>query len=443
MALAEARALAGDLEALPWDEAAIARAALEVTAALLEASPRVSREPGLGVWWVDASGLGDERRLAGLLSSIAGALRFGPARCGIAGSAIAAHAATLRRGRRTTVVPPGGDAACLAPFPIALLDPGEELAQALRALGITRAGQLAALTSEEVESRFGLEGLAAHRLARGLDTRGPTTPRDDSLPLISADLGGPVATAEPLLFVLKGAIASLAVKLRARGLAARELTVTLGLDDGGRTELPIRPARPTTRESALFDHARAAFEKWQIEAPAVSLELRASLTVPASGEQGNLLVTRWADPAALAGAFDRIRGREGELAVAVPETRDAHLPREAGRWADGQDGLAEGRKHGRAKPADGRTVRGGSLRLLAEPQPIRVRLGRGGIEAFRHEEAWFDVNAWAGPDRLAPPWWRPPAGTRDYYIARARDGTLWLLYRAARERAWYVEGWWD
>ncbi|HWO88643.1 MAG TPA: hypothetical protein VNL98_05795, partial [Gemmatimonadales bacterium] len=68
MALAEARALTADLEALPWDEEAIARAALEVTSALLSASPRVSwhRSAGApghqdGIWWVDAAGLGDER----------------------------------------------------------------------------------------------------------------------------------------------------------------------------------------------------------------------------------------------------------------------------------------------------------------------------------------------------------------------------------------------
>jgi len=74
MALAEAKALAADLVALPWDEERIARAALEVTTALLAASPRVAwegghggtgaREHGEGVWWVDAAGLGSEAKLA-------------------------------------------------------------------------------------------------------------------------------------------------------------------------------------------------------------------------------------------------------------------------------------------------------------------------------------------------------------------------------------------
>jgi len=41
MALAEARALASDLLAVSWDEERLSRAALEVTTALLAASPRL------------------------------------------------------------------------------------------------------------------------------------------------------------------------------------------------------------------------------------------------------------------------------------------------------------------------------------------------------------------------------------------------------------------
>src|SRR5579859_7654154 len=46
MALAQAKAFASDLVAVPWDEERLARAALEVTTALLAASPRVTWERG-------------------------------------------------------------------------------------------------------------------------------------------------------------------------------------------------------------------------------------------------------------------------------------------------------------------------------------------------------------------------------------------------------------
>ncbi len=364
MALTEAQALAADLVALPWDDERIARAALEVTTALLAASPRVAWSGthrrtgapahGAGVWWVDAAGLGSEAKLAAKLVTIAGGLGFGPARAGIAGSAIAAYAATYggtrARGQggapmRPRIVPPGADARYLAPFPVTLLDLDDDLAGTLRGLGLATLGGLAALDADEVEARFGPEGLAAHRLARGLDSRGPTTPRDDALPAVEVEFGGPVATAEPLLFVLKGALASLGETLHTRGLAARELALALRLDDGSTAVRPIRPARPTSHPDALFDHCRLALETWQLPEPATGLALSAAVTVPASGEQGDLLAPRWADPAALLAAFERIRGSEGADAVALPEKRDGHLPADQGAWVED----TEARVHGRAQ----------------------------------------------------------------------------------------------
>ncbi len=465
MALAQAKAFAHDLLAVPWDGERLARATLEVTTALLAASPRVTWEGGRavgryggknneGCWWVDAAGLGEEAKLAQRLLRIAKKLDYGPVRIGVADSAIAAYAATfhapaLPRSHAPTftrVVPSGRDADFLAPCPIGLLDLDDELAETLGALGITTVGRLAALDADEVESRFGPLGLAAHRLARGDDPRGPSTPRDDTLPSAECDLGGSVATAEPLLFVLKGALASLGGALRAKGLAAREVTITLALDDGSSSERAVRPARPTSHEDALFDHCRAALEDWPLPEPVVALRLAATLTAPAAGEQGNLLAPRWADPAALEAAFDRIRGREGEDAVAIPESRDGHLPEDAGAWNVARtDGRTVGRSKRRVAahlPASP-TVRPAALRRLETPAPVRVRLGRAGLEAFRRGECWHDVTAWSGPERLAGRWWRDGASgrARDYFTARTAQGALWLLFRAGGD--WFVEGWWD
>jgi len=462
MALAEAKALDTDLVVLLRDDERIARAALEVTTALLAASPRVSwagmGRPlpsgrlaswpgGAGIWWADAAGLGSEAKLAERLLAIVSGFGFGPARAGIAGSAVAAYAATYggrstrthgRPAVRPRIVPPGGDALYLAPFPVTLLDLGDDLAETLRGLGLTTLGQLAALDADEVDARFGPEGLAAHRLARGIDARGPSVPRDDALPVVEVELGGPVATAEPLLFVLKGALATLGEALRARGLAARELTLALTLDDGGTAERAVRPARPTSHADTLFDHCRGALEGWQLPEPATGLILRAALTVPAAGEQGDLLAPRWADPAALAAAFDRIRGSEGPDAVAVPEARDAHLPADAGAWraAAGGEALVRGAGGTAAAACDA------ALRLLGSPVPIHVRLGREGLAAFRYDDRWHDVTGWSGPERLAPRWWLGDGAARDYYATRTADGALWLLYRTAGGE-WLLEGWVD
>ena len=479
MPVTQATALASDLALLPWDDEKLARAALTVTTALLAASPRVAwaRHPpttarpstdcahcasaplatDVGIWWVDAAGLGEEKRLAQKLLRIARGLGYAPARVGIADAAITAYAATFRppaappsHRRIARIVPSGTDAAFLAPYPLALLGLDEDLADTFHALGLRAVGQLATLEEGEVAARFGPAGLAAHRLARGLDARGPSTPRDDALPAVELDLGGAVAAAEPLLFVLKGALGALGETLRTKGLAARELALALTLDDGTRAERAVRPARPTSHTDALFDHCRAALEDWRLPEPVVALALRAALTVPAAGEQGDLLAPRWADPAALEAAFDRIRGSEGSDAVTVPETRDGHLPEDAGRWAALRSGVP-GRPPGCAPtvlasagaPTRPRRPPSAVLRRIEQPAPARVRLGRSGLEAFRHDDTWHDVTAWSGPERLTPRWWASDAGARDYYTARTTGGTCWLLFRSAKERAWYVEGWWD
>jgi len=465
MALAQAQAFAADLVAVPWDADALARAALRVTTALLAASPRVAWERGdlhdlerlrnEGVWWVDAAGLGDERLLARKLLRIAQDLACGPVRVGVADAAIAAYAATFRwplaKGPRrlTAVVPSGRDAAFLAPFPAGLLDLDEELAATFAALGLATVGQVAALEPGEVESRFGPEGLVAHRRACGLDTRGPSLPRDDTLPSASCDLGGAVETTEQLLFALRGALTAVGDQLRVKGRTAREVTIALHLDDGGTVERAVRPARPTSHADALFDHCRIALEDWALDAPVTGFTVRVPVTASAAGEQGDLLVPRWADPAALLAAFDRIRGREGADAVAVPEVQDGHLPMDGGSWSPPatEQVLSPGAgRRGRLPAGPGTPERKAvaALRLLTVPEPVRVRLGRGGLQAFRHGDMWHDVAAWCGPERLAPRWWQQePAGPRDYFTARERTGALWLLFRCVRRRAWFAEGWWD
>ena len=144
MPVTQAKALASDLALLPWDDEKLARAALTVTTALLAASPRVAwaRHPpttarpstdcahcasaplatDVGIWWVDAAGLGEEKRLAQKLLRIARGLGYAPARVGIADAAITAYAATFRppaappsHRRIARIVPSGTDAAFLAP----------------------------------------------------------------------------------------------------------------------------------------------------------------------------------------------------------------------------------------------------------------------------------------------------------------------------------------
>jgi DNA polymerase-4 len=83
---------------------------------------------------------------------------------------VAKVASDLRKPDALVVVPPGTEAAFLAPLPITRLwGVGERTAQALREFGVTTIGDLAGLDPSLLGRRFGKMGAALAGRARGLD----------------------------------------------------------------------------------------------------------------------------------------------------------------------------------------------------------------------------------------------------------------------------------
>ncbi|HEX6059469.1 MAG TPA: hypothetical protein VFZ11_10685, partial [Gemmatimonadaceae bacterium] len=369
MALPEARARCAELVVLPWDDAAVARAITETTVALLAASPQVTPVAGApGTWWIGASGfdaLGGERTLARDLLAIASRWHPG-ARVAIADSCVAARAGTWMNADaerfphaasripqdsagRIVVVRPHGDAAFLAPVPLALVPMDDEMRQALVALGLGTLGALAALDPADVERRWGADGLRSWRLARGDDRRRPVLARPERARFVEAELPVPAATTEPVLFLVRAALDRLVAELAAEGRAAAAVSVTLTLDlprgalpDGTRAHTvtrEVRPARALARAAPLFEQCRALLERWTPGAPICGVAVALTATAPASAEQGDLLDTSWRDAAAADAAFARLRAALGPGVVVRPVQRDEHRPEKAGTWdeADGDE----------------------------------------------------------------------------------------------------------
>ena len=87
---------------------------------------------------------------------------FPDAKVGIAGSCIAAAAATRERGTALRIVPPGADRRYLRRRALALVPMPADLRETLELLGLKTCGELAALSPADVELRFGPAGVAAH-----------------------------------------------------------------------------------------------------------------------------------------------------------------------------------------------------------------------------------------------------------------------------------------
>jgi protein ImuB len=352
---AQARALCADLHELAWDDVAIGAAITEASAALVSASPQVTPVAGSpGLWWVGASGfdgIGGERELGGSLLRVAKRWHPRP-RVAIAGSCVAARAATWagasfehKAGDRTLVhvVAPDNDAAWLAPAPLALVPMDEELRAALHALGLRTVGALAALSSEDVERRWGEIGLRAWRLANADDARRPVLARVETQPAVEVELTIPAATMEPILFLVRAALERLVHDMIAHGRAVAAVAITLTLDDarGALIDAPAhtitreaRAARPLARVLPLFERCRALLDSWTLDAPVSAVRVAIVATAPLSGEQGDLLTTSWRDLGAVDAAIERLRAELGAGAIVRAEARDTHRPEKAGTWTD-------------------------------------------------------------------------------------------------------------
>ena len=484
MTVAEARARCADLVLVPHDTTVLTDAVLRVTAALVGASPQVTPAAGApGTWWVGATGfdgIGGEVALTEALETIAHAWHP-DARVAIADACVVARAATwgdttdavrrgvaTRAGRHGVIVHAGAGAAYLAPAPLSLVPMDAEVRESLIALGLNTAGAFASLTPDDVEARWGDEGLAAWRLTRGEDARRPSLVRAERPRAVAAELPVPAATLEPVLFLVRAALDRLVGELVADARAAAVVAITLTLDDA-RGALPerrtahtvtreVRCPKPLARLAPLFERCRALLDTWTLSAPVLAVEIAITATAPMGGEQGGLLDAAWRDPAAADAALARLRAELGPGTVVRPAVRDTHRPEAAGVWEDvahgstltpppaqGVEPLVDGFVP-HAAPAQGDAV--GAMRTFAQAAPVEVEVADGRPRALWWEGRRVVLARVQGPERLGGEWWSSP-WQRDYWRGEgAIDGEARadvVLYRDRQEprRGWFLQGWVD
>lgn len=291
--------------------------ALEHVAAGVEAV-----RPGLCV--IRAAGLaryyGGEQHAAGMLREAVADVEIGESYLGAGVGIACGSVAAALAARSDLIVPEDQTARFLARFGLDVLG-RPELAAVLAGLGITTLGQLAALPVASVAGRFGAEGLAAHRLARGLDTRAHA-PR-----IAAADLAAtrcfdpPVRGVEPLIFAAKALADELHEHLARLGLVADRVEIGAAVSDGASSR------RWWRHEGQLSARAVAERARWQLGSayrePAdhedpdhgfTALTLRPDGLRPATGRQLVLLGPEPL-PEAVDDAVERLQAMLGHDAV--------------------------------------------------------------------------------------------------------------------------------
>lgn len=351
----------------------------------------------------------------------------------------------------------------------------DELVDLLRRLGLRTLGDFAALAAGDVAARFGAHGLAAHRLARGLDARPPATTRPEDDVVAATDLDPPADRADVAAFAARTLAERLAERMLRRGVVCARLEVAARTEDGA--ELVRTWAiddAPTAAE--LTDRVRWQLEGWLAgrsgrppAAPLVHLELTAREVSPAGSVQDGLWGRARRGEAQAGRAALRVQGLLGADGVLVPVLQGGRDPRSTARlvtWGDEPGPLrrTDAPWPGQIPepwpatvPADPLPVRllddaGTEVRVDARGRPsappARVVLpppARPGTGARPAPDAVptgeYHLLAWAGPWHGTERWWSGQ-GRRRAFVQVVPDGAPALLL-ALESGTWRVEGVYD
>ncbi len=263
-------------------------------------------------------------------------------RAGLGGTHFAATIAAVHaRPDAPIIIPPGGDARLLAPYPSGLLTQDPDVRARLARFGLRRIGAVAELAHSALVARFGTgEGSRLYARARGEETE-PFRPRRTPERLV---MRLPIEPASDDLasvrFVLHRLAGVLTQQLRARGLAATRAHLRLRLDlafapTGTAPEMTVeqRFPEPTADADAIDRLLFARLERTPPVAEVAGLELELAGAGPAAGQQLPLFVPQAARDARLGWQLARLALTYGEDRVRRVALLDPEAPLPESRWA--------------------------------------------------------------------------------------------------------------
>lgn len=323
----------------------------------------------------------------------------------------------------------------------------------LAGMGVRTLGQLLALPSEGLASRFGSE--LVDYLARLTGAR--PDPRQALVPAPyfrrNLHLLEPVRSRDVLLGLMTRLLSALQHWLLARNLGVEELAWRFTAAGRARPPLVVgvRFSTAQQRQARLLEISRLELDRTQLPDEVIGIGLSAERLQSWRGDSTTLF--RWlpgtAQPTELGRLIDRLEARLGRGTCWSIRARDQHTPEAA--WQP----VAPLRAGPTAKP--GLTARSG-------PRPPRAtgpapRPGRRPIWLFVPPRPIrsSQLTLLRGPERIETGWWQPDTATRsdppeaaqttalpqarwrDYYVARLGNGAECWVFVDTHTR-WYLHG---
>ncbi len=216
------------------------------------------------------------------------------------------------------VIPPGTEAAFLAPLPTReLWGVGPKTAEALARLGIHTIGDLARWPQGDLVRRFGKHGTELADRARGLDDRPVETESESKSVSSETTFAQDIADSATLQRTLRTLSDKVGRRLRKEGLQGTTIKLKLRWSDFTTLTRQVTLAHATHHDDEIYQAALDLFGRVWIEGRPVRL-----LGVGVSGfEQTNRQLGLWEQPrleaeqSSLESALDKLRDRFGDSVI--------------------------------------------------------------------------------------------------------------------------------
>ena len=174
--------------------------------------------------------------------------------------------------RQVTIVPPGEEAAFLAPLDIqALWGIGPKTSQKLHGQGIHTIGQLAALSIAELEANFGNNALEMHARALGIDPSPVHAEREVKSVSNEVTFTKDTTDSEVLRQTLRALADKVGYRLRQAGLAGSVVQIKLRYSNFETLTRQTALPQPTNLDDEIYAAAEKLFEANIIPTRAVRL----------------------------------------------------------------------------------------------------------------------------------------------------------------------------
>jgi protein ImuB len=358
--------------------------------------------------------------------------------------------ALARFGPVRSICAEGQTAAQLAPLPVAGLRLEGETLLLLRRLGLKTIGALAGVPRLSLTRRFVRAALEANpklRLDQAMGHLAEPVASKAARPVIRAQARLPEPIQDPTAH-LPGLCTDLCAGLARHGLGCRRLRLTIYRTDGEISRIEAA----TAAASRDADHLRGLFnDRLERIDPGFGFDLITleAHEVEAAGPAQIGLDGHQEEDLHLPMLIDRLVARLGARAVRQPVWQGSHVPERAEDWGpiNGFRAMSETKSEARQGPP----VPDRPIRLLQPPEEVRVvyAVPEGPPAQFIWRRQTHRVARYAGPERIAPEWWKDRPGTRlrDYFKIEDQGGRrLWLFREGLHEDGrggdprWFVHG---